>query len=93
MPGLARANHVGLHNTPTLPNRLPHISAGRQEFEGWEAGEVGGKEKTTLKAIAKGVKGPWSASIARPVGISLIRARGGRYSGRRLGVRLPKVRL
>ena len=32
-PGLARANHLGPHHTPTLPTRLPHISAGEQEFE------------------------------------------------------------
>ena len=44
-PGLARANHLGPHHTPTLPTRLPHISAGEQEFEEWEAGEVGGSEK------------------------------------------------
>ena len=25
--GLARANHRGLYHTPTLPTRLPHISA------------------------------------------------------------------
>ena len=31
--GLARANHRGPHHTPTLPTRLPHISAGGQEFE------------------------------------------------------------
>ena len=45
MPGLARANHLGPNNTPTLPTRLPHISAGGQEFEEWEAGEVGGRKK------------------------------------------------
>ena len=31
--------------TPTLPTRLPHISAGEQEFEEWEAGEVGGRKR------------------------------------------------
>ena len=44
-PGLARANHLGPHHTPTLPTRLPHTSAGETEFEGWEAGEVGGSKK------------------------------------------------
>ena len=32
-PGLARANHLGPHHTPTLPTRLPHISDGETEFE------------------------------------------------------------
>ena len=52
MPGLARANHLGPNNTPTLPTRLPHISAGEQEFEEWEAGEVGGSKKV-----------PWAARV------------------------------
>ena len=43
-PGLARANHLGPNNTSTLPTRLPHISVGEQEFEEWEAGEVGGSQ-------------------------------------------------
>ena len=34
----ARLKHLG-------ETRLPHISAGRQEFEGWEAGEVKGRKK------------------------------------------------
>ena len=45
VPGLARANHHGPYQTPTLPTRLPHISAGGQEFEEWDAGEVGGRKK------------------------------------------------
>ena len=44
-PGLARASRRGPYHTPTLPTRLPHISAGRQEFEEWEAGEVGEEKK------------------------------------------------
>ena len=42
-PGLP-APTTAARTTPTLPTRLPHISAGRQEFEEWEAGEVGGEE-------------------------------------------------
>ena len=49
-PGLARANHLGPHHTPTLPTRLPHISAGEQEFEEWEAGEVGGGKQGAIRA-------------------------------------------
>ena len=33
-----------MYHTPTLPTRLPHISAGGQEFEEWEAGEWGEKK-------------------------------------------------
>ena len=40
----AQATHPHSTHPP-----IPYISAGRQEFEGWEAGEVGGGEK-----------GPWS---------------------------------
>ena len=53
-PGLARANHLGPHHTPTLPTRLPHVSDGKTEFEEWEAGEVversGGSKKGPRKA-------------------------------------------
>ena len=52
VPGLARANHRGPYHTPTLPTRLPHISAGgQQEFEEWEAGKRGGGEKGFLGPI------------------------------------------
>ena len=47
-PGLARANHRGPYHTPTLPTRLPHISAGGQAFEetGVRSGrEVGGRKR------------------------------------------------
>ena len=53
MPELASANHLGPNNTPTLPTRLPHTAAaGEQEFEEWEAGEVGGSKKV-----------PWAARV------------------------------
>ena len=42
---LAITNHRGAYHTPTLPTRLPYISAGGQEFEEWEAGEVGGSKR------------------------------------------------
>ena len=55
MPGLARANHLGPYHTPTLPTRLPHISAGEQEFEEWEAGEVGGTVKKGRHGVPVGI--------------------------------------
>ena len=51
-PGLARANHRGPYHTPTLPTRLPHISAGGQEFEEWEAGEVWGRKRVWGKIFS-----------------------------------------
>ena len=43
--GARRPGHLGPNNTPNLPTRLPHISAGEQEFEEREAGEVGGSKR------------------------------------------------
>ena len=51
-PGLTRANHRGQYHNPTLPTRLPHISAGGQEFEKWEAGEVGGEKGSGANTAA-----------------------------------------
>ena len=58
-PGLARANHLGPHHTPTLPTRLPHISDGKTGFEEWEAGEVGGSKKGPRRLlVSSGETGP-----------------------------------
>ena len=46
-PGLAHANHRGPYHPPTLPTRLPHISAGEQEFEEWNRAKWGGSKKGT----------------------------------------------
>ena len=58
-PGLARANHLDPHHTPTLPTRLPHISDGKTGFEEWEAGEVGGSKKGPRRLlVSSGETGP-----------------------------------
>ena len=66
--GQAGARRLGLpapttsaHTTPPLylPTRLPHISAGEQEFEGWEAGEVGGIKRVKGRlGYSRGGAGP-----------------------------------
>ena len=62
----ARPNHRGPYHTPTLPTLLPHISAGGQGFEEWEAGEVGGRNKgseatvgVALGSRVRGIMSKW----------------------------------